>query len=92
MCGSIVLLTGLLISGTACQVMLVAFLYLNLLTLPPLCVYVSLLCFLLLGMRQCLLGPVCPDFCLNKWIWTWIHSPRLEEIRDMSAYTAEFVC
>jgi len=25
--------------------------------------------FLLLGMHQCLLGPVCPDFCLNKWIW-----------------------
>ena len=30
---------------------------------------VSLLCyFLLLNMRQCLFVPVCPDFCLNKWI------------------------
>ena len=36
------------------------------------CVCVSLICcFLLLGMCQCLLGPVCPDFCLNKWIWIW---------------------
>ena len=44
MCGSIVLHTGLPISGTACQVillMLVAFLYLNriLLNLPPLCTW-----------------------------------------------------
>ena len=44
MCGSIVLFTGLSISGIACRVillMLIAFLYLNknynLLTLPPLC-------------------------------------------------------
>jgi len=49
-------------------------------TLTPICVCgvriglcVSLFCyFLLFGMRQCLLGPVCPDFCLNKWIWIWI--------------------
>ena len=83
MCGSIVLLTGLSISGTDCRVillMLIAFLHLNkkqnMFTLPTLCGLSSLrpVCFVVVlfsfvGHASVSSGPVCPDFCLNKWIW-----------------------
>ena len=74
MCGSIVLLTGLSISWTACQVillMVIAFLYLNKklesVDFTPLCFIVVLFSFV--GHVSVSSGPVCLDFCLNKWIW-----------------------
>ena len=47
---------------------------------------VSLFCyFLLLGVRQYLLGPVFPDFCLNKWIWMYL----LTDFRRMKSHYSE---
>jgi len=25
------------------------------------------------GHATALLGPVCPDLCLNKWLWIWLY-------------------
>jgi len=69
MCESIVLLTGLFYKLEFVGFSLYPFVRVE---FTQACV--SLLCyFLLLGMRECLSGPVRPDFCLNKWIWIYLY-------------------